>query len=367
MRYSVSVHNGSKVNRGHNARSKDSIYNQYHLDKNGEFEIWRDIDVKDAYHFLFDSSVNEFNSKQRDKKRIINDYYEKIENGKDKKNAPKPVYELIVAVGNMEEHIQDEELNKKILKEYYKDWDKRNPNLFLIGAYYHNDERGVMHLHLDYISIAHSEKRGLKVYNGLNQALNEQGFINDKFSNTPQMRWEKSEQKVLMDICNSYNIETENKECGKRKHFEKEEYIRMKKIENLDSEIENKNGELINKDFNIMILKDEEKQLIQNNQIYKKEQEEILEENKKLSFKSKILGQQLLNLCENSKRVRENCTKFFNNMLQSWQGMDNTGTAEKLKSMFQEEELIIDSHKKLENEINNIVEKKKDNDVDFEL
>lgn len=50
-------------------------------------------------------------------------------------------------------------LIKKILKDYVQDWKRRNPNLEMIGAYYHNDEQGKQpHVHIDYVPVAHGYK-----------------------------------------------------------------------------------------------------------------------------------------------------------------------------------------------------------------
>lgn len=62
------------------------------------------------------------------------------------------------------------------MQEFVSTWQERNPNLELIGAYYHADEQGEPHIHLDYIPVAHGYKRGLETQTGLVKALQEQGF-----------------------------------------------------------------------------------------------------------------------------------------------------------------------------------------------
>ena len=54
------------------------------------------LDIKKAYHHLFDDALKEYNSKQTRKDRIISDYYEKIRTGKPEKTF----YEIIVQIGN---------------------------------------------------------------------------------------------------------------------------------------------------------------------------------------------------------------------------------------------------------------------------
>lgn len=238
MAYSVSIHNGTQANRGHNARSKESIYNQKHIDPQGECIILKDEDPKEAYKHLFGEAVKSYNEKQNRNDRKIKNYYNKISENKDKKNTPNPVYEVIVQIGNYDEHIQNEAINKKILTDYVEQWEQRNPNLYLTGAYLHNDEiSGAPHLHIDYIPTAHYTS-GLTVRNALNKALNEMGYQDDTFSNTPQMRWQKNEQQALMEICAQYGIQTENKQTAKRKHYTTEEYKALKQLEEKQNQLE---------------------------------------------------------------------------------------------------------------------------------
>lgn len=231
MKYSVSIHNGNKSNRGHNTRSKESIYNQKHIDRDGEIIILKDESIQTAYEKLFGEAVREYNEKQKRKDRKIKNYLNKITANKEAKSSANPIYEVIVQIGNMDNQI-DEETNINILKDYFTQWEERNPNLYLTGAVIHMDE-ATIHMHCSYIPCAHYEK-GLSVRNGLNKALNEMGFEDDTFSNTPIMRWQTREQQAVMEICKSYGIDTENKKTAKREHYTTEEYKLYKKIKELD-------------------------------------------------------------------------------------------------------------------------------------
>lgn len=386
-KYSVSVHNGSRVNISHNNRDKESIYTQLHIDRNGDFEIWKSENLKSVYAYLFDESVEEYNAAQKRTDRKIKNYYDKIQNGQDKKNNPKLCYELIVAVGNMEESLEDEELNKKILKEYYEQWEQRNPNLKLFNVAFHNDEAGSMHLHISYIGIAHYEK-GLKIRNSLNKALNEMGFEDDKFSNTPQMRWQKREQQALMDICSSYGVETEIKKTAKREHLEKEEYIQLKKKENIEKDINNL------KIYNAELEKQNEKQkeVINNNAdtIDKQfdtieQQEKEIKEQEKEVFK---IQDALDNIDEEIKKYKtENAQyktgfiNYFNNLITNFVGFCDYQEREKVVNTLTDYiENVGNNFKDIDNKENTISElisivklntksnaKQKQNDFDFEL
>lgn len=91
MAYSVSIHNGTRVNIGHNNRTRDSIYTQSHIDKNGEFIILQCEDLRDVYTSLFGEAVQSYNENQKRSDRKIKNYYDKVEQGKAKKIILNPV------------------------------------------------------------------------------------------------------------------------------------------------------------------------------------------------------------------------------------------------------------------------------------
>ena len=78
----------------------------------------------------------------------------------------------MITIGNCEV-MPDEEVQKAIYKAYVDEFIKQNPNMKVIGAYYHADEmrddgngaliKGAPHLHLDYIPVAYKCKRGQRV------------------------------------------------------------------------------------------------------------------------------------------------------------------------------------------------------------
>ena len=92
----ISTHNGSAAHRAHNIRDERAIKNQDHIDRNGEFEIWRDENPKDAYERIFGEALKEYNDKQSRADRKIDDYYNHIKESKQQH----PVYEIITQVGS---------------------------------------------------------------------------------------------------------------------------------------------------------------------------------------------------------------------------------------------------------------------------
>ena len=53
------------------------------------------------------------------------------------------------------------ETGYSVLRAFYDGWKERNPRLELIGAYYHADEDGVPHVHIDYIPVATGYVNGM--------------------------------------------------------------------------------------------------------------------------------------------------------------------------------------------------------------
>ena len=218
MGVTISTHNGSAVAREHNIRNPKVVSKEAHIKPNGKFEIWHDEKPRDAYNRLFGQALEEYNNKQKRSDRKIKDYYRHICNDKVKH----PVYEMIVAIGNRDNTI-DEEKGYFILRAFYDTWKKRNPNLELIGAYYHADEDGVPHVHIDYIPVATGYVNGMTTQSALVKALGQQGFHKEGKA-TAQIKWEKRENTTLEKLCNSFGIDVEHPFIEGRKHLDTERY-----------------------------------------------------------------------------------------------------------------------------------------------
>ena len=218
MGVTISTHNGSAVAREHNIRNLKVVSKEAHIKLNGKFEIWYDEKPRDAYNRLFGQALEEYNNKQKRSDRKIRDYYNHICNDKMKH----PVYEMIIAVGNRDKTV-DEETGYSVLRAFYDGWKQRNPNLELIGAYYHADEDGVPHIHIDYVPVATGYVNGMTTQSALVKALGQQGFHKEGKA-TAQIKWEKRENTELEKLCNSFGIDVEHPLIEGRKHIETERY-----------------------------------------------------------------------------------------------------------------------------------------------
>lgn len=212
-------------------------------------------DVKDMYHELFDEAFVRYNEKQTRSDRKIDDYYDKICFGKQEK----PFHEIILQIGdkdNMGATTENGQLAAKVLDEYMRDFQRRNPTLWIFSAYLNMDE-ATPHLHIDFVPYTTGSKRGLDTRVSLKQALSALGFKGGTRSETELNQWVQHEKKQLAEIMLEHGIEWEQKGTHE-KHlsvldFKKKE--RAKKV----AELEAKKESL--EEHNVAILETSEKWL----------------------------------------------------------------------------------------------------------
>lgn len=199
--------------------------------------------IKKVYHKLFDEALERYNAKQTRADRCIDDYYEKIRNSKQEKLF----HELILQIGdkgNMNAESENGQLAKQILDEYYREFQTRNPNLYVFSAHLHMDE-ATPHLHIDFVPFTTGSKWGLDTRVSLKQALAAQGFKGGSRSETEWNQWVQSEKKQLAAVMERYGIEWEQKGTHE-KHLSVLDYKkqqRTEEIERLESKITDKQTE----------------------------------------------------------------------------------------------------------------------------
>ena len=165
--------------------------------------------IKDVYHELFDEALKRYNDKQTRKDRKIDDYYEKIRSGKQEKLF----HEVILQIGdkdNMGSETMEGQLAAKILDEYMKGFQERNPTLRVFAAHLHLDE-ATPHLHIDFIPYVIGSKRGLDTRVSLKQALSSLGFKGGSRSETELNQWVQSEKQKLAMVMRENEIEWDQK------------------------------------------------------------------------------------------------------------------------------------------------------------
>ena len=226
----ISVHNGTKVSRAHNIRNRKVTDKEPHIDKNGWYAVWHDEPLRDAYKRLFGKAQEEFNLKQNRNDRKVVDYLSAV-----KKSAKQhAVYETIITLGNMEEHPAPHE-SYEILQQVYGEWKMKYPNLIVVGAYFHADEKGAPHIHIDYVPVAHGYKKGMAVQNGLVKAFGEMGFIL-KGKDTAQIQWQRDLKSRVTELAKERGFKVVEPTVKRKKHVETALYKLEKQVPALRKE-----------------------------------------------------------------------------------------------------------------------------------
>lgn len=250
----ASVHKGTAASAciGHNNRSIAVP----HCDKERTHLniVYRDIPIQKAYRILFDEALLVEYNKGKKPSRQIKDYYEHIrkqfeagekkldearaggaskkELAKIRSTYPKPFYELIVSVGNRDAYNgifrnggEKEDLCVATLQEYIADFEKRNPNLYVFGAYLHRDEpSSCPHLHIDYIPWSDLEQtRGLSKRVSENGAFKQQGLCSGEKGDIGTIAFQEQERRILTEVALKHDINIIDGSHSHR-HLDKEEY-----------------------------------------------------------------------------------------------------------------------------------------------
>lgn len=137
------------------------------------------------------------------------------------------------------------ELARRILDEYYRSFQERNPQLRVFSAHLHMDE-ATPHLHIDFVPFTTGSKRGLDTRVSLKQALATQGFKGGARGDTEWNQWVQSEKEQLATVMERHGIEWEHKGTHEQHlsvmDFKKQE--RQKEVAALDEQIATKKDEV---------------------------------------------------------------------------------------------------------------------------
>lgn len=240
----LSFHGGSgenKVSFEHNRRNRNVTDAEEHIDKNGVHENWVDHKhFEEYFNAYFENDIRDYNIGKRKDRQIDNMYNHIIrKNQKHPKKAQKPIYEVVVGVYPEEGETITIAQEREVLKEYVDNWQKLNPNLEMVGAYYHADEQGkAPHVHIDYFPVAKGYTNGPATQPGLTRALQQQGIQKDMFYKTEQSAWQQSQRLEIRDICRKHDIEVNLEVEEKREHMSTEMYKMYAELQAIKKEKE---------------------------------------------------------------------------------------------------------------------------------
>lgn len=237
---SITVRKGDG-DQGHNTR----VFLAPNVDKSRikDNVVFVNEPLSEAYRKCFDNGIKDYNigkkpSRQKwpDMEHPADGYLAKLEKDiaetadkKKRKKLPKPFYEMIVQVGNMEDygvlsHPQRALIAKDILTKYMEDFQKNNPRLYVFCAVLHMDE-ATPHLHIDYIPVARGLKQGLPVRNALTQALSQQGIdSSNNWKDNNNSVWQVQQIDKIKVICEEHGVQTKVIGAEKRANLSPDEY-----------------------------------------------------------------------------------------------------------------------------------------------
>ena len=230
---------------------------------------YQNENLKEVYKELFDDSVERYNVGKR-KDRQITNYYEKIRQGKQEKLF----HEVIFQIGNREDMAvgtTEGDLAVKVLDEYVKNFQQRNPTLHVFSCYLHQDE-ATPHLHIDFVPYVTGWKgKGMDTRVSLKQALKSLGFQGGNKHDTELNQWINHEKELLAEIARQHGIEWEQKGTHeehldiynfKKKERKKEVQALEQEKEYLTAENEGLTAQIAEARADIQLLKDDKEQAV---------------------------------------------------------------------------------------------------------
>ena len=241
---------------------------------------YQNENLKEVYKELFDDSVERYNVGKR-KDRQITNYYEKIRQGKQEKLF----HEVIFQIGNREGMAvgtTEGDLAVKVLDEYVKNFQQRNPTLHVFSCYLHQDE-ATPHLHIDFVPYVTGWKgKGMDTRVSLKQALKSLGFQGGNKHDTELNQWINHEKELLAEIARQHRIEWEQKGTHeehldvynfKKKECRKEVQALEQEKEYLTAENEGLTAQIAEVRADIQLLKDDKEQAVQDKEAAEKRAE----------------------------------------------------------------------------------------------
>ena len=274
---------------------------------------YKNENLKEVYKELFNDAVERYNVGKRKDRQIAN-YYEKIRQSKQEKLF----HEVIFQIGNREDMAvgtTEGNLAVKVLDEYMKDFQKRNPTLRVFSCYLHQDE-ATPHLHIDFVPYVTNWKgKGMDTRVSLKQALKSLGFQGGNKHDTELNQWINHEKEVLAEIAMQRGIEWEQKGTHeehldvynfKKKERKKEVQELEQEKEHLITENEGLTLQIAEGRYDIKILKEEKERTIKEKETAKKQAEETEKQLKNLEERRG----QLQPIIDNVSRKLRECQKL---------------------------------------------------------
>jgi hypothetical protein len=197
-------------------------------------------DTREKFNEIFAPAVEAYNAKQKRKDRRITDYYQQC---LDNKKMKDPVQEVVIAVGNKDEHPEGEEA-VQILTDAFEQFKADNPNLPIMWSVIHMDE-ATPHLHVAFASMSKGRKNGLSVKAGFDAAYREQGFKVTKANPKPsKVQWQEKQMESLEHVLVSHGHARKKVNAEKRPHEPVSVFKENEKLRQENRQLKEENSQL---------------------------------------------------------------------------------------------------------------------------
>lgn len=212
---------------GHNNR--DFFTDNIDRSRTQDNIIYVKQDIREAYQQIFGQAVEDYNARQKQKCRRIDNYYEKLQKSK---NGEELFHEVVVQLGDKDDSgfgTGDFARCRDVLDKYMETFQERNKHIHVFNAVMHLDE-STPHLHISFIPIGEGYKTGLKVRNSLSRSMEQ--FVDGEGKNGI-LGWYEQERQKLKECAREYDIEITQKNEF-RAHLTLPEYKEsMKELESV--------------------------------------------------------------------------------------------------------------------------------------
>lgn len=190
---------------GHNNR--DFFTDNIDRSRTQDNIIYVKQDIREAYQQIFGQAVEDYNARQKQKCRRIDNYYEKLQKSK---NGEELFHEVVVQLGDKDDSgfgTGDFDCCRDVLDKYMETFQERNKHIHVFNAVMHLDE-STPHLHISFIPIGEGYKTGLKVRNSLSRSMEQ--FVDGEGKNGI-LGWYEQERQKLKECAREYDIEITQK------------------------------------------------------------------------------------------------------------------------------------------------------------
>lgn len=205
----IRIHMSPLARMEHNRRDPSYTSHEAHIDPDGVHSVWYERDIAEAWEETFGEAIDEYDARQKRASRRIggaDEYYRKIRASRrgstsrdyEQHESTAPIYEIVASVGSIaplidetdnsvvldedgapvRPHLVPDDEATTILADYAAHVvEDLREHIVVTGVYFHADESGVPHVHVDFFGRATGYRRGPAVQCSISKACEQLGHV----------------------------------------------------------------------------------------------------------------------------------------------------------------------------------------------